>query len=226
MKWVFSSIVICLFVLLCTARQADAGIILSDNFDSGINPATFSAYQNAQSVGDGLQGFLSGNALHFGKVNDLERFATTSSLDVSTGGTISFDFRGGNENVDGAEYWENSESMSEWMELSYSIDGGANFVLLDSLSTQANIGQDPTVWEHFDFLIPVDAQTANTQFQFRQQSSDGQGFDLWAIDNLVVTNNVVTAVPEPTSLALFGIGAGLVGMGAVRRRRKAALVRQ
>lgn len=219
MKWTIQHLVTCMAALVILAGHAHAGVILADNFDSGIDPGTFASTQNALAVGDGLDGFLSGNAIHFGTLNALERLATTNPLDVSTGGTISFDFRGGNEDVDGPEYWENTEGANEWAHLFYSIDGGSNFVELADLNTQLNAGQDPTKWLHFDIAIPLEAQTTGTQFRFQQSTPSGMGYDLWAIDNLVVTNGV-TAVPEPASLALMGIGFGLAGAGVFRRRNK------
>lgn len=49
---------------------------------------------------------------------------------------------------------------------------------------------------------------------FRLIDSNGQ----MAWDNIAVEQ--VSAVPEPSSLALFGIGACVAGLGAARRRRR------
>jgi hypothetical protein len=42
----------------------------------------------------------------------------------------------------------------------------------------------------------------------------------FAIDNIDLNAQQVSAVPEPSSLALFGIGACVAGLGAARRRRR------
>lgn len=47
------------------------------------------------------------------------------------------------------------------------------------------------------------------------QPTDDRG---WGLDNLSFQSNAA-AVPEPSSLALFGIGACVAGVGAARRRR-------
>lgn len=43
----------------------------------------------------------------------------------------------------------------------------------------------------------------------------------WAAGASLTINGATTAVPEPSSLALFGIGACLAGIGAARRRQRA-----
>lgn len=214
------SAVACFAVLTSNIEKMEAGLILSDDFNSGVGVGTFQSIQNAAAIGDGVPGFLSGNALHFGRQNSLTPFAITNALDVSSGGTISFDFRGGNENVDGSSYWENSEGSGEWVDLAYSTDGGLNFVNLFVLDTEADQGENPTVWNSANIAIPFAAQTAATQFRFQQRFNDGPSFDHWAIDNLAVETPDISAVPEPTSIALFGVSACFAGVGAVRRRRR------
>jgi hypothetical protein len=47
----------------------------------------------------------------------------------------------------------------------------------------------------------------------------GRGGEFVAIDDFTI-NEFVAAVPEPSSLAVFGIGACAAGLGAARRRRR------
>lgn len=208
--------VACVVVLVAAAGQVRAGVILSDDFDPGVGSATFQSVQNAAALGNGLQGFLSGNAFHFGRQNGLIPFAITNPIDVSSGGMIAFDFRGGNGAQDGFTYWDNSEGLLEWADLAYSIDGGSIFINFQELNTEMNEGQAPTIWNAFNILIPLAAQTTSTQFRWRQRTQSGASFDHWAIDNLEIRT---AAVPEPSSLALFGIGACIAGFGTARRRR-------
>jgi len=55
------------------------------------------------------------------------------------------------------------------------------------------------------------------------RNNDGTGVNGWwpSIDN-VQFSVAASPVPEPTSLALFGIGACVAGFGAARRRRRDA----
>lgn len=58
--------------------------------------------------------------------------------------------------------------------------------------------------------------TGDLTFTFYGVNLQGNADESWGIDNLKVT---VSAVPEPTSLALFG--AGILMMGAIALRRRA-----
>lgn len=196
------------------AGTARGAVILSDNFDP-INNANWSNLSNATAAGSGQPGFLSGNALWFN--GNGTRSATTVPLNVSSGGTISFAFRGGNEGVDGSTWWENSEGSSEWADLFYSTDG-VTFTPLQALNTQGDIGENPTVWNNFVIAIPLAAQSATTRFRWEQRGHSGNGFDHWAIDNLQVSTPDNQVIPEPGSLLIFGV-CGLTLVACQRRRR-------
>lgn len=202
-------------ILLASATQAKGAIILSDDFDPGVQPGAWASLNGATASGNAQPGFLSGNALWFN--GNGQRSATTVPLNVASGGTISFDFRGGNENVDGPIWWEDSDGSIEWADLFYSVDG-VNFFALQVLSTELDESENPTVWNSFAIAIPLAAQSSTTQFRFVQRSHSGDGFDHWAIDNLQV--DAVAEVPEPASLAIWGLASLGLAYGARRARRQ------
>lgn len=58
-------------------------------------------------------------------------------------------------------------------------------------------------------------ETATIQITFSNGTGAGGGHHLF-LDNVAISGDIVTAVPEPTSLAIFG----LAGLGFMTRRRK------
>ncbi len=68
-----------------------------------------------------------------------------------------------------------------------------------------------------NFFQQLNANLAGTRFLEIRADADSKHF---SIDNLDVTSNSVPAVPEPSSLAIFGIGAGIMGLVSIRRRRR------
>ncbi len=199
-----------LLLAVVLGGPAPAGVIFSDDFDN-INAAQWSLTSFVGARGNGLQGFDTGNALHFAGFGT--RAATTIALDVSGGGTVQFDFRGGNEDIDGSTYWEDVD-FGENAVLEYSTDG-VNFVAMGNLDLVQFRNHSPTTnWLSFSAAVPTAAQSASTRFRWRQLRHSGWLWDEWAIDNVVIT----AVTPEPSTLVLLCIGA--IGAVFVRRRRE------
>lgn len=187
-----------LLALLCIAPSVRAGVIFSDDFDN-INASQWTLTSTVGARGAGLQGFDTGNALHFAGWGT--RSATTIALDVTKGQTISFDFRGGNEDIDGDVYWEDTESAAENGVLEYSTDG-VNFFEIQELDLLQFQDDSPTTtWLTYTGIIPEAAKSTSTSFRWRQLNHSGWRWDEWAIDNVVI------ATPEPSSTLLIGIAA-------------------
>ena len=106
-----------------------------------------------------------------------------------------------------------------------SIDGfvdSADIAGSEELTVGANTGTPvyPIIGGSID-LSGAQFQNITTTTEFRFYLSDDTGGSdyIHRIDN-VVLNGTVTAVPEPSSLALLGAGAALLA-AALRRRKRA-----
>ena len=199
-------------ILLCSGT-AKAEILFSDNFDP-INSSQWTLTSTVGARGAGQAGFDFGNALHFAGYGT--RSATTVPLDLTTGETIEFDFRGGNEDIDGSLYWEDVD-LGEDAVLEYSTDG-TNFTVLDTLDLfQFRDDSPTTTWLKYTATIPAAARTTATQFRWRQLSHNGWRWDEWGIDNVVILSNS----PEPSAWVLFAI-TGIVFVFRRTRRTTSA----
>jgi PKD repeat protein len=134
----------------------------------------------------------------------------TTDLDVSSGGTINFDFRfAGNSSVGPCE---TADQYNEGILVEYSTDGGGSWssiVYFCSVpaggpwafiggyaqtltSVPASItpgnGNGSTgifdVWAPYVIPIPAAAQTTSTRFRWRQPNSSGSCCDNWGLDNI------------------------------------------
>jgi hypothetical protein len=146
----------------------DANIDNSQWFqiDNGIANANFGPlFNNGASVNSNSL-FFTGNG---------NRSAATNTTDVSHGGTITFDLIFGN-NTNGGENVDAGEDVA----LEYTLDG-VNWLNI------ATYDQDTyTNWTRITQLIPLAAQSSNTQFRWRQLSHSGGNFDNWGLDNIEI----------------------------------------
>ncbi len=170
------------------------GAILEDDFDPGIDPGVWSSLAGAQAIA-GPQGFFSGKALWFGAGGT--RSAATMPVDLTNGGNLAFQFRAGNQNVDGGTYWNNSE-VGENVLVEYSTSGGSQWELLAILNTQF---PSHSGWTSYSIVLPVSARSDATQFRWRQQQNSGVSQDTWALDSVQV-QGVLPAPPDAPAFIL------------------------
>jgi hypothetical protein len=122
---------------------------------------------------------------------DNSGFATLSQTIVTSAGA-SYDFA----------LWSYASQDSAANVMRYSLDGGAIQTVLRTSDYSETVGS---------FI----ASGASALIEIYFETDGGTG--TWLLDDVSVT----AAIPEPATLALFGLG--LVGLGAVRRRKQAAI---
>ncbi|MCX6872186.1 MAG: choice-of-anchor D domain-containing protein, partial [Verrucomicrobia bacterium] len=204
------------FDIVLTGVGLDPLTAFADSFDPSYNPALWAPFggravanTNGQAAGSGS----TGNSLWFSGAGS--RFATTQAIDTRTGGGVSFMIALAN----GVSPWETADA-GEDVVLEYSIDGGTTFVLFGGPYTNRT-------WQTIVVGIPTAAQTATTQFRFRQLANSGDGYDNWAIDDVVIGAGIVTApeiaVEQPAGTGLVD-GSATVAFGSVATGFNASLV--
>ncbi|MCC6399304.1 MAG: gliding motility-associated C-terminal domain-containing protein [Flavobacteriales bacterium] len=146
-------------------------IIAEDPFDLVFSPM-WSSIQGG-SISNAC-GSVFGDALYFDGVNP--RQATTSALNVSNGGSVSFAIK-----IGAAAPPCDDADPGEDVVLEYSTNGGGAWTVMT------------TLWEYLypnfatvSVPIPPPAQTAATLFRWRQLNSSGPGNDNWSLDNVAI----------------------------------------
>jgi hypothetical protein len=152
----------------------------------------------------GPTGFFSANALHFGSAGT--RAASTRPVDLRAGGNIVFQFRAGNQSVDGNGYWNNSEE-GENVVLEYSTSGGVQWEIITFLATQF---PNHNNWTRYSIAVPSAARGEATQFRWRQLSNSGASFDTWALDEIEVRRVLPPPPDAPESVVATATGAKAV----------------
>ncbi len=196
--------VACVAVLVVTAGQVQAGVITVTDTVTGFNDSTGSNPPNPFTITfTGLPtNSVAGGVLNLVTFGDFD--AASEYIDISIDG-VSFgrlwDNNTANDSFEGTVLDDDRGQQYG----SFGTNPGANLVLSEAVLD--GFLADGTVVIGFDNFGPgVDNLQANPN-EFITATLEYQSVD-------------VSAVPEPSSLALFGIGACIAGLGAARRRRR------
>jgi gliding motility-associated-like protein len=147
--------------------------VFQDNFDPGVSWGLWEDIQNGED--DVACGLTSGNGLWFNGPGN--RYATTSAIDVSAGGAVSFTIA-----IGSGVFPCDDVEPGEDIVLEYSTAGpGGPFTIMDVLP-QNQFAAPTTV----EVPIPAGAQTAATHFRWRQLANGGDGEDNWILDDIFV----------------------------------------
>ncbi len=209
----FQLVVSCLAVLVATAGQVQAGVITytdktsfmaalasssMDNFDN--LPAGFFAGPHNRTVG--------AYTYQATAVNGFYRVGSGSDSWLSTNiATDPIEFTinaGGPTAIGGFFFATNLSGALTNSTVSVSINGG-----LFGQSVSTNSATNFFGW----------VSTDGTQISsLRVSTTDANTYP--TVNDLILGQANFSAVPEPTSLAMFGIGASVAGITAARRRRR------
>lgn len=232
--------IVCLFICLFIG-SANATVILLEDFNTnglgtrytaeGAGGANLGCCQNWSlnsedegNLSDILTGF---EGLDFWSGSDLNDHSLVSGFSISTPRNLLL-----NSVSIGAF---TNELLTVSLASSTTLDFGGDFLRVLAINSDTS---DRIVLDMFDGSTAglISGVTLGTTFQDISYDLSGLGFsnltigfEAWTtsnnevvgIDNIRLTGNNVSAVPEPASLVLFGLGFGLVGFVALRKKKNA-----
>lgn len=154
----------------------NAGSIV-DDFDPSVNGTMWSDIQNGIASA-GSCGSMSGNALYFDGAGD--RWATTVPVDATAScGWMAFSLFLGNVGSGAC----NNVDAGEDVVIEYSVNGGASWTIINTYYQSQ--WDNNNSWQSYVLPIPPPAQTASTQFRWRQIAfTNSTGQDNWALDDV------------------------------------------
>lgn len=168
----------------CDSVQLDVvlipmGEIFYEPFNHEVDSSNWSTI-NGGWLSNTCGAFSHDEAYYFDKPG--ARYLETKTLDVSTGGSISFYVKAGFCDQCTCDKPENDE-QDENMYLEYSIDGGATWKLLYKMD--ADVFSPINNFTNVVLNIPDDAKTATTKFRW-QQINHFPDKDVWVLDEIKI----------------------------------------
>ncbi len=182
------------------------------DFNTGVIPSGWSSVGSA-SFATPCGPSIDGTPYYWASTAGGTPGITTSAIDVTCGGAITFDMvysiQGGTSPCEGPDL------MNEGVSLQYSLNGGLTWIDIiyyapDGFSYPANTfggsGALPpgnltnyTSWSSFFVPLPAGALGPGTMFQWVQLNSSGSCCDNWGIDNIIIN---ATGLPCGSNVVL------------------------
>ncbi|MCJ8289909.1 MAG: gliding motility-associated C-terminal domain-containing protein [Crocinitomicaceae bacterium] len=123
----------------------------------------------------------------FGNV-PLPRTLTTNGFDLSCGAQICFDIDfAGDDACGGCSDCEDPDLLDEGVFFRYSIDAGVTWVDIFYFQTNSANNTPYYQWTNNCFILPPEAWTTSTMFQWDQPAISSSVNDHWGIDNVTIT---------------------------------------
>jgi len=204
-------VVVCVSLLVASAGQMYAGFVTYTDKTSFMAALASSSTDNFNNMPLGFQESpitrtVGSYGYQAAAVGGFYNVGTTSDFYLSTANRlrpINFTISGGGPTAMGGFFFVTNSTGSPISDtISVSINGG--------LFTQSVTTSSAT--NFFGWV-----STDGTQISSLSVALSGE---FATVNDLILGQAVVSAVPEPTSLALFGIGAFVAGVGAARRQRR------
>ncbi len=204
--------VACVAVLVASAGQVQAGMITFDSnpdFSYFVTPIYSAGFKFSDITGEGSLGTaknLDSTSVDNGTVHLMDwvnggaiSTARMEASDSSLFSLSSFDFTSG--------YLNGSRIASQLSVTGYDIGGG---IIANAIFTSSN----------YSNLVFTQLNLSGSFQNLRYVTFEATGLgNRVGYDNIVV-NAPAGTVPEPSSIALFGIGACVMGLSASRHRRR------
>lgn len=212
---------------ICTGQSSTLtaiGDIVASSLNNDFNGTTVGTGWVGSPAATVVTNVCSSPSLDGSKYLWMQNFAFPRSLeslpmDVSLGGTISFEYRQAKFNSDPSPCEGPDITMSgttnEGIFVQYSVDNGTTwntfkYVYSNSLysnSASADVynngcGDYVTRWTKMTYPIPTAAKTATTKFRWIQPVGTGTGaYDNWGLDNVIVSS------PKPWTITIKNMTA-------------------
>ena len=169
------------------ASASGGSFALYNNFNNGNAGVGWQTTSSAQFNNPcvGLTGSADGTThLWMGSASAVPRSLTSVPLDLSSGGSISFDMvysiQGANAPCEGPDL------PNEGVYLQYSLDGGSTWVTIDYWDPLGGYDATLTTWNNYTIPIPPAANQANVLIRWIQMADSNAPYDHWGLDNIEI----------------------------------------